>query len=302
MKNCIIVLGMHRSGTSALMGTLNLCGVDLGKNLLGATEHNQKGYFENKAVVDFNEELLRRMGTLWYDIDLIDDIKLTSLIHDEKLKKEAISIIDKEFLNNQLIGIKDPRMCLLFPFWSTVLESLGYKINIIMTFREPFEIVNSLHKRDGMDINFTLLLWAKYSLYAEKYSRNFKRYFSMYSNLLNNPKEEILSVVKFFGLNFPLLTDAIFNHFIDIKLNRSSSSISNLWLPDFVKQTMDFYKIMVTSNEKEFSKEFDLIFELFVTYHQFFFNPSTISLFNIKFNTEKKNKQLFRRFKKFLRE
>lgn len=302
MKNCIIVLGMHRSGTSALMGTLDLCGVDLGKNLLGATEHNQKGYFENEKIVDFNEKLLRRMNTLWYDIALLNDSCLIELIDDKKLRQEAISILDKEFVNKQLIGIKDPRMCLLFPFWSKLLSSLGYTINVVMTFREPYEIVNSLYNRDGFEMNFTLLLWAKYILYSEKYSRNFQRYFSTYENLLSDPKKEILSISSFFNLNFPIVNDSVFEQFIDKKLNRSSATITNLWVPEFIEQVILIYKKLFKTQDEKLKDEFDTIFNLFKLYHRFFYNSSTRNLFNIKFTTNRKNKQLLRRIKKVFKD
>ena len=58
-RDCIIVLGMHRSGTSALARVLNLLGVDLGTNLLPAAEDNETGFWEHRDLVLVNEEVLR---------------------------------------------------------------------------------------------------------------------------------------------------------------------------------------------------------------------------------------------------
>ena len=57
-ENLILaVLGMHRSGTSALIGSLQAAGLHLGKhNTWNA--HNLKGNRENNDIVQLHEELL----------------------------------------------------------------------------------------------------------------------------------------------------------------------------------------------------------------------------------------------------
>ncbi len=66
----IIVLGMHRSGTSALTGCLNILGVNLGERLerlMSAHEDNPKGYWENEKVISINEAIFLRwviLGTM----------------------------------------------------------------------------------------------------------------------------------------------------------------------------------------------------------------------------------------------
>ena len=53
-QTCILILGMHRSGTSALTGVLSLLDVYLGSELMPASEDNKKGYFENKNLYRIN--------------------------------------------------------------------------------------------------------------------------------------------------------------------------------------------------------------------------------------------------------
>ena len=55
MQKCIVVLGMHRSGTSVLMGVLSMLGVELGLNLMAPTEGNPRGYFENQSICELND-------------------------------------------------------------------------------------------------------------------------------------------------------------------------------------------------------------------------------------------------------
>ena len=68
MNKCLIVTGMHRSGTSALAGALGVLGVDLGSNLMPANEdENARGYFEDVELTAFNEALLDHLGYTWDD-------------------------------------------------------------------------------------------------------------------------------------------------------------------------------------------------------------------------------------------
>ena len=63
----LVVLGMHRSGTSALAGVLSKTGYDLPKNLLPASFDNPKGYFESKEIIALNDDLFAEMGAVWSD-------------------------------------------------------------------------------------------------------------------------------------------------------------------------------------------------------------------------------------------
>ena len=64
----ILILGMHRSGTSALTRVLNLCGVDLGTRLIPpAAGNNENGFWEHVDAVDMHERLLLQLGRSWSD-------------------------------------------------------------------------------------------------------------------------------------------------------------------------------------------------------------------------------------------
>ena len=67
-QTCILILGMHRSGTSALSGVLSMLDVYLGTNNMPGDKHNQKGYFENNNIVPLNEKLLKSIDSKWDDI------------------------------------------------------------------------------------------------------------------------------------------------------------------------------------------------------------------------------------------
>jgi hypothetical protein len=66
----LFVLGVHRSGTSALTRVLSLCGGTLPAGLLGASVGNPLGYWEPRAALRLNEAILYRHGSAWFDPSL----------------------------------------------------------------------------------------------------------------------------------------------------------------------------------------------------------------------------------------
>src|SRR5262245_453705 len=61
----IVVLGMHRSGTSCITRMVNLCGAGLGGTTAGANAWNQAGHWESDEGLELNELILRYSGGSW---------------------------------------------------------------------------------------------------------------------------------------------------------------------------------------------------------------------------------------------
>jgi hypothetical protein len=200
-KRALIILGMHRSGTSALTGVLNLMGVSLGKELLQPQFDNPKGYFENREMTLFNEKvLLPVLDSTWWDLK---PIKIEQIINSNNLIEKAKDIITRNFQEEKIFAIKDPRMCILFPFWEKVLKDLGIDIKVIIPLRNPYEVAMSLKHRNFFTLEHGVLLWCKHVLYAEHYSRNYQRVFVYFDDLLNNPKKVIEKIKNKLGIIFP---------------------------------------------------------------------------------------------------
>src|SRR6476659_4433467 len=88
-RTCVVVLGMHRSGTSALAGTLGLLGVTLPTDLLGPFPGNPKGHFESTALYMIHERMLSALHTAWHDFRQISPAMLNSDIA-QQFKAELI--------------------------------------------------------------------------------------------------------------------------------------------------------------------------------------------------------------------
>src|SRR5262252_2669727 len=124
----VCVLGMHRSGTSLLAGTLRLLGVYLGsdENLMPSDEEaNRKGFWENRLIVDLNDALLLRLGGDWHNLPEFPPLWPASPELAD-FRRDARALIASEFGNSPLWGWKDPRACLTLPFWSRLLPQMSY--------------------------------------------------------------------------------------------------------------------------------------------------------------------------------
>jgi len=203
-NNAIIILGMHRSGTSATTGMLRCLGVSLGPKLYAGHSHiNAKGYFEHSNVADTNEETLLTINSAW------DDIlpKPKNWWNDEKLSHYANKIktfLTKDFKHTALWAIKDPRVCRLMPWWLNILTDLNIKPKFLVVIRPPHEAYLSLNRRDGFSLEKSYLLWILHYIEAEFWSRKHTRTFVTFEALINNPTESFKSIETALGLCFPI--------------------------------------------------------------------------------------------------
>ena len=201
-RRCLFVLGMHRSGTSALTGLLQLLGVDLGSDLMAPQADNEKGFFENNKVVKLNERILAALGSDWDDLRPLpagwwerEDIRA--------FQDEMAGVLTGEFGQAGLFAIKDPRLCRLMPIWTGVLDRLGLPFSSIIMMRNPAEINLSLEKRDGFSRLKSSLLWAQHVLSAERYSRDHPRVFIDFARIIRRSRPGRAADGRSAGLGLP---------------------------------------------------------------------------------------------------
>ena len=148
----LIVLGMHRSGTSCMTRIFNLCNVNLGKILMEAQIDNPKGFWENSLVFEINEKILKQSGGTWSNPPSSDELKVTFF---DKLAMLAILYS----CPNSVLGIKDPRMLITWHAWKPLIKNYC----IVGIFRHPLSVANSLNKRNSLPNKDGLNLWKKYN-------------------------------------------------------------------------------------------------------------------------------------------
>ena len=193
----VLVLGMHRSGTSALTRVLNLLGLDAGRDvLMGASESNPTGHWEVEALTSFNDRLLDDLGGRWSAPPSTDPEHLIGLA-DGSWGAEAADLHAKAFAGTSWVW-KDPRVCLLLPFWRTVLgRSEEAAPHEVVALRDPTEIAGSLAARDGMALSYGLALWERYTRDLLASLEGQRACFVHYERLLAEPEGTARELVAF---------------------------------------------------------------------------------------------------------
>lgn len=180
-KKPLIVLGMHRSGTSLLASWLHCCGLNLGENMLGAGNGNSEGHFEDLDIFSLHESILSYNGKKY----LIDDD--TPLIFNENIFGKAKQIYN-ERKNNTCWGWKEPRTCLMMELWDQLIP----EYTSLVVFREYTQVVDSIIRRKqktGKTAVERAAMNAKYHLFRNKAAnRILKSWIAYNKNILKHLK------------------------------------------------------------------------------------------------------------------
>ena len=132
----LLVLGMHRSGTSALPRVLDLVDVALGDDLMPAGPDNPLGFWEHHGIVSVHEALLAALDRRWDDPRPMPDGWLESDAANDAGKAIA-AIVRRDFAGVRRWAVKDPRLCRLMPLWRRVLAELGIEPRVLLVSRHP---------------------------------------------------------------------------------------------------------------------------------------------------------------------
>lgn len=202
-RRCVLVLGMHRSGTSALTNLLQRLGAAGPRQPMPATDDNPDGYGESRPIVQFNNRLLESAGTRWNQEDTIpaDWFAATARAAD---RDAALRLLEEEFPAAGTFVLKDPRICRLLPFWRSVLEHAGIPVAAVLMLRDPREVARSLAARAGSPLfqpaavvaaERSLLLWMRHVIDAERGSRGLVRHAVDYAALLGDWRPAVAPLI-----------------------------------------------------------------------------------------------------------
>lgn len=269
-RSCILVLGMHRSGTSALTRVLNLLGAKLPEALLGPNKGNELGHWEPIKLVALNDKLMAECGSKWDDIRPLDLKQLTSE-RQQYYKTEILSLIKQEYGNASSIIIKDPRICRFANLYIETLEDAGWQVTTLLPFRTPLDVAQSLSTRDGMPVLDGTLLWLRHVLDAEYHTRKNKRLFFEFQNFLNNPAQIIKAISKITPENAlnkdPLTIESAINFIQPERMHHVTNIEMHLESPIARDWPYSIYSVLNTNKGKDLStnqrKTFDSLRQTF---------------------------------------
>jgi len=225
----VLVLGMHRSGTSLLAGSLQKSGVYLG---LVAEEgkYNRKGSRENIEIRKFNERILTGRSFSWKNPP--DE----TLYWTQDEKEAGARLLKKHFDGENLWGMKDPRLIWTVEGWIQLLHN----VHLIGVFRNPSLVADSLNQRSGsvnVSRSLGLKLWLSYNSELLRLKKKFNfplLHFGQIEHLQKEFFNPLASFCQSLGLK-----PAAHNFFDESLINNKETS------NDIPKECIDLYKEML---------------------------------------------------------
>ncbi|HLI72806.1 MAG TPA: hypothetical protein VKU86_02925 [Acidimicrobiales bacterium] len=156
----MLVVGMHRSGTSAVTGALGRLGLQLpaGGDLVTGGYDNPVHY-ESRALTGFDDVLMRAIGGSWSSPPLPEEGWEQSAAV-RRLIPQAEEAARRAFPRQGAVAWKDPRLCLLLPFWRAVLPQPPA---VVFVWRQPSAVAGSLRARQGFTTSLSVALWERYN-------------------------------------------------------------------------------------------------------------------------------------------
>jgi len=229
LRRLLLVLGMHRSGTSALAGLLCQQGFQAPQNHDGGDAHNPTGYWEPQRIRAFHNSLLEGAQSSWED-PLLPVLpwqpqQLEPALADLEQALEA----DFPTTDPQAVAlIKDPRQCRLLPLWTALFEQRPFQVAVVLAVRQPEAVAASLVSRDQLPLDRALLLWLSHTLEAERATRQLPRLVLSYEQLLQDPTAAVQRCQQLAGLLITTPSADLLGHWIRPGLNHHQRSSGGL--------------------------------------------------------------------------
>lgn len=202
-RTCIMVLGMHRSGTSALTRAISLLGAALPKNMLPPDPDNEKGFWESAPLMALHENMLAEGGSRWDDWRSFDPNNIATA-RLQFYHAEIARLIDEEYGSAPLFVLKEPRISRFVPLYAEILERMHIDVRYVLIERNPLAVIGSLAKRNGMTTGFSSLLWLRHELEAEHATRGRPRVFLSYEGMLDDWRKGIERITSALKIDWPL--------------------------------------------------------------------------------------------------
>lgn len=169
VEHMVAVVGMHRSGTSAMMNLLAAEGVDIGPtdDLMDPQPYQPHGYAEHWTVCRAHDHLLRHYGVHWdTDTDLPADYLSDAIVSAFQGTMGAWMATN---FSGPIAAIKDPRISRLVPVWDPIWFRLGITPHYLVMHRDPVDVAQSLIQVDAAQNRHTLHTKDSYIQLAHRY-------------------------------------------------------------------------------------------------------------------------------------
>ncbi|MEM9011017.1 MAG: glycosyltransferase domain-containing protein [Pseudomonadota bacterium] len=202
----LVVLSMHRSGSSALTRALSLLGHALPKTLIKDNASNRRGHWESQPLARLNDAYLKEAGLVWSDWTS-GTLARTRAADRRDFEQDLRRLVADEFPPGRPAVVKEPRICRLLPSYRAAFEE-SLPLRAVVVVRNPLEVKASLVRRNNLTEANAALLWLRYTVDALVGSEGLARAFVAYDQLLDTPLETLGRLQTALGGAFPMTLEA----------------------------------------------------------------------------------------------
>ncbi len=164
----VIVVGMHRSGTSLTARLLSTLGVKMGTKFIAADRANSEGYYEDRDLVRFHQKAFRQtLGATadghtdwgWTTVRCIEADDMANWSH------HASRLVSRRCASKQVWGFKDPRTTMILDFWDKLLPDPVY----VCVYRKPTLVADSMQRlKADIFLRHPDYAWSIWKTYNER--------------------------------------------------------------------------------------------------------------------------------------
>lgn len=198
----VIIIGMHRSGTSLLSRVFNKAGVFQGV----FRDHNHEAFH----FLSINQQTLQKSGNDWLNPSVPEKVNYYSISAEElyAIHFQISSNRIKRTLSTHRWGWKDPRNTFTLPMYLELFP----KAKVVHLIRDGKEVAMSLKKRNDTtgeviderlsDLNFGFKLWEKYLIQGSSYRNTMDAFLELrYEDLIQKNESTIKALKGFLDID-----------------------------------------------------------------------------------------------------
>ncbi len=144
----VLVLGFPHGGTSCTAGVLSILGVPFGNTFCNKKDRKHpKGTFESHEMDNLDSAILQELGMGTFRPATLGYYTKVSPEQWQSIESRLRALLAPRLQDGKLVGIKDPRIAMLLPFYVDAIRSFGYDIKVVTVVRNPDEVAESLDQK-----------------------------------------------------------------------------------------------------------------------------------------------------------
>ncbi len=245
----VVVAGSGRSGTSTIAGVLKILGLRIPPPEVPGNRTNPRGFFEPRWAVDFQTRLLRKASVVLTDARPAAFDRSGAVADSDEVRSEVSAWLRENLAEAPELLVKDPRNSWFLPLWRWAASDAGAEVAFLTMLRHPAEVVGSKDKYyKGKSSGETprqaqttrVASWLNVALFTEASTRDSRRSFVLYNEILDDWRPVVARVVDELGLQAGRAigpdTAAEVDEFVDPGLRRVRTGWEDIECPDEVRE------------------------------------------------------------------